>query len=238
MYVPGQVRRASGVWGNRHSKLARLSTLRTGRLYPLGDSPGTHFCWWLSRPKGHRAVGGIKPIKKLIDFIRNRTRDLPDRSAVAPPSTPPRTQKCQKYKTNTVEKIQVYRLIIQKNAGWGHTRCLQSHSAALGIIRLRSAAYVATFRLLVLCQLSCRTVSIPGWTNSGLLEGCCDFKYSEYPLYRLVLMCVWLCKESEGYGGSEPKSPALTTRTLLTCTASTLRVAGTTRPILRTTCCV
>jgi hypothetical protein len=31
-------------------------------------------------------------MNSLIDFIKNRTRDLPDRSAVAQPSTPPRTQ--------------------------------------------------------------------------------------------------------------------------------------------------
>jgi hypothetical protein len=30
-------------------------------------------------------------MKNLIDLIRNRTRDLPDRSAVAQPSTSPRT---------------------------------------------------------------------------------------------------------------------------------------------------
>ena len=29
---------------NRHMKVVRLSVLRTGRLYPLGNIPGTHFC--------------------------------------------------------------------------------------------------------------------------------------------------------------------------------------------------
>jgi hypothetical protein len=29
---------------NRHKKVARLSALRTGHLYPPGNIPGTHFC--------------------------------------------------------------------------------------------------------------------------------------------------------------------------------------------------
>jgi hypothetical protein len=29
---------------SRHMKLVRLSALRTGRLYPPGIIPGTHFC--------------------------------------------------------------------------------------------------------------------------------------------------------------------------------------------------
>ena len=29
---------------NRHMKVVRLSALRTGRLYPQGNIPGTHFC--------------------------------------------------------------------------------------------------------------------------------------------------------------------------------------------------
>jgi hypothetical protein len=29
---------------NQHMKVVRPSALRTGRLYPQGDIPGTHFC--------------------------------------------------------------------------------------------------------------------------------------------------------------------------------------------------
>jgi hypothetical protein len=29
---------------SRHMKVVRLSALRTGRLYPPGNIPGTHFC--------------------------------------------------------------------------------------------------------------------------------------------------------------------------------------------------
>jgi len=36
-----------------------LSALRTGRLYPPGNTHGTHFCWRLSRPQGRSAIGRI-----------------------------------------------------------------------------------------------------------------------------------------------------------------------------------
>jgi hypothetical protein len=35
---------APGFIDNRHMKVVRLSALRTGRLYPPGNMPGTHFC--------------------------------------------------------------------------------------------------------------------------------------------------------------------------------------------------
>ena len=60
---------------NRHMKVARFSALLTRRLYP-GDTPGTHFCYRLSRPQGHRAAGRIELLKNPNDPIENRTHDL------------------------------------------------------------------------------------------------------------------------------------------------------------------
>ena len=42
---------------NRHTRVASLSALCTGHLYPPGDIPDTHFCQTLSRPSD---VGRIK----------------------------------------------------------------------------------------------------------------------------------------------------------------------------------
>ena len=71
-------------------KVVRLSALRTGRLYPPGNIPGTHFCQRLSQPRGHSAAGRIISMKNSDDTIGNRTRDLPDCSAVPQPTAPPR----------------------------------------------------------------------------------------------------------------------------------------------------
>jgi len=69
-------------------KVVRLSFQRTGRLYPPGNIPGTHFCYNLSRPQCHSAAGRIELIKKSNDTIGNRTRDLPASSAVRQPIAP------------------------------------------------------------------------------------------------------------------------------------------------------
>jgi len=63
-----------------------LSALRTGRLYPPGNIPGTHFCYRLSKPQGHSAAGRIMSMKNTIKTIVNRTRDLPVCSAVPQPT--------------------------------------------------------------------------------------------------------------------------------------------------------
>ena len=48
---------------------------------PTGNTPGTHFCWRLSRPQGHSAIGRIMSMKNNNDTNWNRTSDLPVCSA-------------------------------------------------------------------------------------------------------------------------------------------------------------
>ena len=71
--------------------MVRLSALCTGRHYPPGNIPGTHFRWRLSRPQGHSAARRIMSMKNSSDTIGNRTRDLRTCSAVPQPTAPPRT---------------------------------------------------------------------------------------------------------------------------------------------------
>jgi hypothetical protein len=49
---------------------------------PPGNTPGTHFCYRLSRPQGHSATGRIMSLKNSNDTIGNRARDLPVCSVV------------------------------------------------------------------------------------------------------------------------------------------------------------
>jgi hypothetical protein len=74
---------------NRHMKVVRLSALRTGRLYPPGNTPCIHVCSRLSRPQGHSATERIMSMKNSNDTIGNRTRDLPACRAVPQPTAPP-----------------------------------------------------------------------------------------------------------------------------------------------------
>jgi hypothetical protein len=75
---------------NRHTKVVRVSALHTGRLYPTGNIPGTHFCYRLSRLQGHITAGRILSMKNSSDTIGNRSRYLPACSTVPQPTAPPR----------------------------------------------------------------------------------------------------------------------------------------------------
>ena len=70
--------------------MVMLSALSTGRLYPPGNIPGTHFCQRLSRPQGHSSAGRIISMKNFNDTIGNQTRDLLACSSVPQPTTIPR----------------------------------------------------------------------------------------------------------------------------------------------------
>jgi hypothetical protein len=49
---------------------------------PPGNTPGTHFCYRLSRPQSHSATGSIMSQRNSNDTIGNRTRDRPVCSVV------------------------------------------------------------------------------------------------------------------------------------------------------------
>jgi len=44
---------------------------------PPENTPGTHFCYRLSRPQGHSAIGRIMSMKICNDTIWNQSSDLP-----------------------------------------------------------------------------------------------------------------------------------------------------------------
>ena len=69
-------------------KVAGLSALRTGRLYPTGNISGTHFCYRLSWPQGHSAARRIMSIENFIDTVGNRIPNIPACSAVHQPTVP------------------------------------------------------------------------------------------------------------------------------------------------------
>jgi hypothetical protein len=63
----------------------KLSAICTGRLYPQGNIPGTHFCLEVeSAPESQCG-------RKDYDTLENRTRDLPTCSALPQPIAPPRS---------------------------------------------------------------------------------------------------------------------------------------------------
>ena len=77
--------RLSEFLGNRCMKMAWLSALGTGRLYPTGDTPSIHFSWGLSRFHGYSAAGRVKPMKIPSNPTGNRTCDIPACNAVPQP---------------------------------------------------------------------------------------------------------------------------------------------------------
>ena len=107
---------------NRHMKVVRLSELRTGRLYPPENIPGTHFFYRLSQPQGHSAAGRIMSMKNSNDTIGNRTRDLQACSAVPQPTAPTRIP----FSNCTFSNIQDYykrnrhfqRYVVSKPLAW------------------------------------------------------------------------------------------------------------------------
>ena len=100
--------RAPRLHDNLHVKVVRLSTLRTGHLYPqeiflvLISVKG-----WV-KPLGHTAAGRIMSTKNSNDTVGNRTRDLPACSAVPQPTALPRTAnifKCRGTKCVNLTKL-------------------------------------------------------------------------------------------------------------------------------------
>jgi len=90
--------RVPGDWGsprfqdNWHMMVVRLSTIRTGRLYPPGNISGSHISvrGWVNRRVTVRPEG-LCQWETLNDTIGNRTCDPPACSAVPQPTAPPRT---------------------------------------------------------------------------------------------------------------------------------------------------
>ena len=91
---------------NRRMRVVRLSSLSTGRFYPPGNTPDTHFCQRLSRPQGHSVAGRFMLTKNSNDTIGNRTRNLPVCSAV-PLSHNNRGKTTTKLKPNIQYRIRV-----------------------------------------------------------------------------------------------------------------------------------
>jgi hypothetical protein len=74
----------------RHMKVARLSAVCTGRLYPQEVFLVTHLSCRLSRPQDHSTAGIFRPMRNFSDTIGNRTRGLTACSAVPQPTAQPR----------------------------------------------------------------------------------------------------------------------------------------------------
>jgi hypothetical protein len=96
----------------RHSALERgkADSPTHGPPLPPGKILGVHFCYRLSRPKGHGATGRIKSIENCYDPIGNQTLGLPTCSAV-PASSNCATQCLWRTTENPHMKCGNYRFI-------------------------------------------------------------------------------------------------------------------------------
>ena len=74
LYWPGQEIEAARVQDNRHMKVVRLSALRTGRIYPPGNIPGTYLCCRLSR----EAVVGAAAAAAVVVVVVNNNNNTAD----------------------------------------------------------------------------------------------------------------------------------------------------------------
>jgi len=104
--------KASRFQDSWYMQVVRLSALRTSRLHPPGNITGTHFCWRLIRPQGHRAVGRIISMKNSNDIIGNRRLDLPACSSVPKPTLLLRARAALGGIVNSCENSIYYRFII------------------------------------------------------------------------------------------------------------------------------
>ena len=89
-------------------KVLKLSTLRTGRLYPLSsprDTLRNHLCQRLCRPQGRSAARRITSTKNCNDNIGNRTRDLPACSPVSQATAHPVPQTKQSQTKTKVNRL-------------------------------------------------------------------------------------------------------------------------------------
>ena len=61
---------------------AKVVSLRHRPPLPPGNTPGTHLCYRMSRPQGHRTTGRIISLKNSNDTSGDGTCDLPVCSVV------------------------------------------------------------------------------------------------------------------------------------------------------------